>query len=212
MRLRDRSTPVPRAQTDGLLTEAIGDEVVVYDLETKEAHCLKPVTAVVFANADGVTTLGQSAEIASRELGRAVGLDEVVAAVEQLEEVGLLEQPLIVIENGISRRQMVRRVAVTGAAAMTATTMITSIAAPTALAACTGQPQFCACSKNNQCSSGHCCGDVGNSGKCNGGCCADNNGNFCQCVTILGVLQCATLGVPAGACCTGVCVPVNAPC
>ena len=53
--------PTPRA--DGLLIQAVGDEAVVYDLTSKDAHCLKPLAAFVFRSCDGTSSLGQIAEV-----------------------------------------------------------------------------------------------------------------------------------------------------
>jgi hypothetical protein len=206
MRVRNSAAPVAAARSEGLLIEHVGDETVVYDLESKEAHCLKAVAAFVFAQADGNRSLGDISARARERLGPEVRDGDIRAAVEQLEDIDLLARPLVVPEDGLSRRQMVKRVAYTGAAAVTATTMITSIAAPNALASCTGQQGGCSCTKNKECASGHCCGKDGNSGKCNVGCCAsDNNGTDCQC----NGTTCNSIPTPT-MCCTMICVPNNA--
>jgi hypothetical protein len=192
------------------LIEPIDDETVVYDLETKEAHCLKPAAAFVFEHANGERSLEEIQELARQRLDGQVRQDEIEAAVEQLEDISLLKRPLVVIENGISRRQMVRRVAYTGAAATMASALITSIAAPSAVAACTGQPAGCNCSQNKECASNHCCQAVAD--KCNIGCCAsDNNGTECKCNTSVTPNVCNSIPTPVN-CCLGVCTPSPGPC
>jgi hypothetical protein len=210
MRIRDFAAPVSAARSEDLLIENVGDETVVYDLETKEAHCLKAVAAFVFAHADGTRSLTEITEMA-RGLSRPeIGEQEILEAVEQLEEIDLLARPLVALEDGLSRRQMVKQVAYTGAAAVTATTLITTIAAPSAMAACTGQQGGCSCTGNGDCKSGHCCAvpNPNQKGKCNGGCCAaDNNGVDCTCSA---ANVCNSIPTPT-VCCTSICVPVNSP-
>src|SRR5947207_1171234 len=132
----------PTARAEGLLIETVGDETVVYDLESKEAHCLKALAAVVFAHADGHNTTADIAELAGHRLGTPVTEAEVGDAVAQLEQCALLDVSLVV-RDGISRRQAVRRFAtVAGAAA--ATPLIASVMAPTASAAGSQlQPGLC---------------------------------------------------------------------
>ena len=135
MRIRDFAAPVSAARSEGLLIEHVGDETVIYDLESKEAHCLRAIAAFVFANADGDRSVAEIAKMGRERLGLELPDEDVLEAVEQLEDIDLLTRPMVVLEDGLSRRQMVKRVAYTGAAAVTATTMVTTIAAPNALAA-----------------------------------------------------------------------------
>jgi len=93
MNLRDRA---PRAREDGLLVEAVGDETVVYDSKTKEAHCLSPLAAVVFANSNGRTTIEQLASLAAERLGEPVEEEQVLDALAQLEEREFMAVPLAV--------------------------------------------------------------------------------------------------------------------
>ena len=199
--------PVVRSQ--GLLIESVGDETVIYDKETKEAHCLKPFASVIFAHADGTNTVAELAELATAELNAAYTENDVHQALGQLEASRLLDVPLLV-QSGISRRQMVRRIGWAGAAVVGASPLITSIVAPTAAIAGASQiPAGCTgCSQNKDCQSGHCCQSV--AGKsCNQTCCvgADNSchisGSSCTvqlsgCPCICGAPGC---GLPAGQCC-----------
>jgi hypothetical protein len=206
MRERMNAASIPAPRGEGLIVEPVGDETVVYDLETKDAHCLKPLAAFVFGHVDGRRTVGEIASLAPDKLSGVTEKD-VISAIEELQSVALLEQPpqlddqLTVVKNGVGRREMLKRMAFAGAAATAATTMVTTIAAPSALAACTGQQGGCACTQNKECSSGHCCQNV--TSKCNPGCCAtDNNGTDCQCNTTTNT--CNTIVQPA-ACCLGFC-------
>jgi hypothetical protein len=120
-----RSPAVPLARTEGLLVETIGGESVIYDTESKEAHCLAPLAAAVFAAADGHTPVEELVDLASAQLGRPVAVEEVELALARLEERGLMA----VVPQEISRRSLVRRTA--GAtAALAVTPLVTSIVTP----------------------------------------------------------------------------------
>ncbi len=127
MRWTNRKLPV--ARDEGLLVEHVADEVVVYDVDGKEAHCLSPLPAVVFTHSDGYRTVEQLAEVASVKLGEDVTAERVVDAISQLEE-----RNLIVGSSGVSRRQMLRKSAIAGGV-VTAAPLISSVFAPAALAA-----------------------------------------------------------------------------
>jgi hypothetical protein len=208
MRL-DESNKLPRARPEGLIVQKVADEAVIYDLETKEAHCLKPLAAFVFDASDGSTTIGKLAIRARAEVDPEVTDEQVADAVVQLEQIRLLEAPsLLVIDGngGVSRRDMMRRMGYAGAAATVGTGLVMSITAPAALAACSGQPAGCACGQNKECASGHCCKTAGSNDKCNNGCCSEtNNGADCQCQANG---MCASIPTPpngAGCCNATVC-------
>jgi hypothetical protein len=119
-------TSLPVGRSDGLLVEEVGAETVVFDSESKEAHCLSPLAAAVFAQCDGRTQIKDIAESAGSRLDEPVEVEQVEAALVQLEETGLLAAPPA---GGITRRTMVRRTAA-ATAAVSAVPMITSIVTP----------------------------------------------------------------------------------
>src|SRR3954454_12575238 len=82
---------LPVARDEGLLIEHVADEVVVYDAESKEAHCLSTLPAVVFTHSDGYRTVEDLAEVASVKLGEEVTTDRLIDALSQLEERALLK-------------------------------------------------------------------------------------------------------------------------
>src|SRR3954471_24465169 len=189
LRSKVTAKAVPAARSDGLLTESIGDETVIYDTDSKQAHCLRPLAAIVFSGCDGRATVADIANIARQRLGGAVSDKDVADAVAQLESLGLLKSALVVRAGGglvatngrgVSRREMLRRVGFAGAAAAVGTPLVTSIVAPNAFAA-SGIATGCAgCGTNSDCISKHCCtkGDI--SGKtCQNGCCVGLN-NSCH--------------------------------
>lgn len=214
---------LPEARAEALLSEQVGDELVVYDLTSKAVHCLSPLASAVFAHCDGRTDPSRIADVAEERLGRPVSVDEVSAAVEQLEERSLLATPPLVFQdgNGVSRRDLMKKSALAGAAVVAAP-LITSIAAPTAMAAGSQIATGCSgCGGNPQCISNHCC--QGNPGKaCNQGCCVGNNNSchFCGCVG--GTCNCTVTpseaDIPQCPCvcsdpgCTGPCCPAGQVC
>lgn len=125
-----KSALCPLARGEGLLVETIGDETVVYDLESKEAHCLKGLAAVAFAHADGDNSLTDIAELAGYRLGRPVTEDEVGDSLAQLEEHGLVSASGPEQRDGLSRREALRTFAAAGAG----TVLISTVAAPLAAA------------------------------------------------------------------------------
>lgn len=155
---------VPSARAEGILVERVDDELVVFNTQTKQAHCLKPLAAFVFENADGRATQAEIADRAARALGTTVDVDEIASAVAQLRDSSLLDEPIAVL-NGTSRREAIKRFAFAGAAATAAGPLITSIFAPSAaMASATTIPVGCpGCSDNHQCAgnctggAGHCC-------------------------------------------------------
>ena len=204
---------LPEARTRDLLVEHVVDETVVYDLDSKDVHCLTPLAAAVFEHCDGRTTTDRIAQLAQERLGEPVGPDEVSAALAQLEERSLLEAPPLVLHEGLSRRDLVRRSALTGAAVAMAP-LITSIAAPTAaMASSHTLPAGCTCTKNPDCASNHCCQSVRvgrTNTACNNGCCVLHD-NSCQlrtdsagnpiCSVVLA--NCSSINCPGSTrCCT----------
>jgi hypothetical protein len=205
------SNRIPKARADGLLIEHVGDETVVYDLESKHAHCLAPLAARVLELSDGETPVAEIASLATLRLGHDVSEAEVHDALAQLEDRALLDTPLA-IRDGFSRREAIGKVAFAGATAVFAGSLVTTIAAPALAAGASQLPAGCTCTNNPDCQSGHCCKAAGSNDKCNNGCCADtNNGSNCQCVN--GV--CNSLPTPPAGSCggAGVCTPTGgAPC
>jgi len=185
----------PSAREEGLLIEAVGDETVIYDLESKEAHCLKALAAVVFAHADGTNTTAEIAELASHRIGSPVTDEEVRDAVAQLEQCGLLDVALVV-RDGLSRREAVVRFASVAGVAV-ATPLIASVVAPTAQAAgsqiptgqCCGSTTTNCTGLNPTCASGHCCQNL-----------SSKDCNQCKCVGDKNDCSSTQCSGPVGSC------------
>ena len=156
MRWRDKGLPV--ARKEGLLVEPVGDETVVYDAKTKEAHCLSPLTAAVFAHCDGDTTIAELTSVTAERLGEPVEASRVLDALAQLEERDLMAVPAKTRDD-LSRRDMLRRsAAAAGGVAMAP--LITSVVAPNAIAANSATCAnllCCPCCTNSNLNRNDCC-------------------------------------------------------
>lgn len=117
----------PAARKDHLVVELVGDETVIFDEVTTDAHCLSPLAAVVFEHCDGRTSVAEMAAAASERLGEPVDEALVQNALAQLDERRLLDGSA---RNGISRRDVMRRGALVGAAAVAAPLISTIRATP----------------------------------------------------------------------------------
>jgi hypothetical protein len=211
--MKPRGWSSPRVREEGLLVERLDTETVVYDTTTREAHCLAPLAAVVFAHADGRTPLESLASHAEETLGEPVSTEQVESALTQLSEARLLDEPE---ETRLSsRRQMIRRSATFGAAAVGAS-LVTSIVTPVAASAAScnvGAP----CSSKTDCGpnptngSCHC---AGTSTFCAGankvpsccGVCAINSPMGCRCTQSAGCANsCSGCTITADACTSVIC-------
>jgi hypothetical protein len=126
----------PRARSEDLVVEELGDELLVYDLTTNEAHALGAIAARVWRACDGKT----DRDAVAVELG----LDgtTVTRALDELRGCRLLDEDSE-LGPGISRRDLSVKVAKVGGA-VAATPLIVSLAAPLPATAQTVTPEFCA--------------------------------------------------------------------
>jgi hypothetical protein len=122
---------LPPGRREGLIVESLGDELLLYDSDSAQAHSLNRVAAAVWELSDGVRD--------AKELANAAGVteDDVWRALSQLEERNLLDGQLPRRMSGpeYSRRQAVRRMGLIGASAAFAAPLVKSIAVPTTASA-----------------------------------------------------------------------------
>jgi hypothetical protein len=160
--MQEKRQPLaPRARRDGLVIEELPDEVLVYDLKRDKAHCLNPIAVLVWRHCDGETSLTEMVRLLQAELKTPVDEELVWFAFDQLEKSHLLQQRLMRPAGGsLSRRELVRRLGLTAAAALP---LITSILAPTAVeaASCAHTGSSCAtvaCCPSCTCAANLCAG------------------------------------------------------
>jgi hypothetical protein len=158
--MKEIDQPLPKARQSQLITREVAGEMLVYDQNRDAAHCLNPTAARVWAHCDGVTTVGEMAQRLTGELQTPVADEVVWLALEQLRKARLLQPPLLqgpfarpALMEQVSRRALVRRL---GIAAVVTLPLVTSIAAPSAVAAASCLPVSSICTKNADCCSNSC--------------------------------------------------------
>lgn len=193
---------LPRIRS-GLLRHELEGQVLVYDSRHDRIHLLDPTTGCLLEllQEGGWTAEGVIAEIADR-LKIAADSGLVSLALDELRAADLLDQAVPVPEPliGVNRRAVLRKLAMTGAAAA----LIPAVATFTATAgyaqgSLLGVGGLCG-TNNGLCASGRCCG-----GACRTAACTANNGN-CG----VGVNPGQGERVPDCTCCSGFCSQTGA--
>lgn len=125
------STPYPQSRTDGILTQTLANELLVYDLHREKVLSLNESTSLVFRECDGTKSIAQISRVLTAEVGATISEDVVWMAVRQLKTEHLLElnDAIETPFDGMTRREMVRRVGLAAAIALPA---IFEVAAPSA--------------------------------------------------------------------------------
>lgn len=91
------------ARRDGLVVQAIGDEVIVYDPQTHQAHSLNRPAALVFERVNGEASVSEIARKVGDDLGGKSSDRVVEVALDRLGKAGLLTTP-----TNSSRRAVLR--------------------------------------------------------------------------------------------------------
>jgi Coenzyme PQQ synthesis protein D (PqqD) len=134
----------PQARKEGLVVRELPEELLVYDTDTHEAHCLNETAAAVWHRCDGRTSVPKIAAELSAALGTEVDEDVVWLALEDLWKRNLLVgEPAPSDEATMSRSQVLRRTGLVAAAV--AVPVVVSVAAPTAAHAATCLPAQSVC-------------------------------------------------------------------
>jgi hypothetical protein len=168
--------PAPKARADGLVVQELMDEILVYDLERHQSHCLNQTAALVWRHCDGSSSVAEMARQLHQELGAPVEEEAVWLALNRLSRAHLLQEKVHLPVSGdrATRRAMLRRLAAAGSVAL-----VGSMAVPANAAKSPFSPPaicFTCC-----CNSGACNGGIGcangsfNSENCK--CCLPNTGS-----------------------------------
>lgn len=123
---------LPVARRERLLVEKLPDEVLVYDLDRKKAHCLNSTAALIWNHCDGKTSVQDITGVLQKHSGHGIEEDVVWFGLRQLHKASLMEGVLQSPDGRprLSRRELVKRIGLAVSVPLVAT-----ILAPTASAA-----------------------------------------------------------------------------
>lgn len=194
---------LPSVKT-GLLRNPLDGQVLVYDTADGRVHLLDMATSCVFdlLEEGGWTPSTINAELA-RRLGVASTDGLLLLALDELQKAGLLETEVVEAEPlpDVTRREMVRKLALAGVTAVLVPTIAT-LAASKAYAGGTLLPVGQPCGTSpGLCASGRCCG----------GQCARSPSSIPACTSPgqpcgPGVVPANSSSLPDCTCCSGVCI------
>lgn len=125
---RDAGARLPRARRDAVLTMDVADEVVVYDERQHRGHCLNQSAAMVWRHLHRDVSMHELVATLRAELDPAVDEKVVWLAIRELQRVHLLEER-VAVPSGVSRRQLLHRLAAGGGAVLLLP-VISSVVAP----------------------------------------------------------------------------------
>ena len=139
---------LPLARRERLLIEKLPDEVLVYDLDRKKAHCLNQTASLIWQHCDGRTSVSEIAHALSDHLNAPVDEEVVWYGLNHLGKTRLLEEEVArpgELPN-VSRRDLIRKIGLA-----VSVPLVISVLAPSASAAlscvgqvCAGNPGICA--------------------------------------------------------------------
>ncbi len=151
---KDSVTQFPSARKDQLIVKEVDGELLVYDLDSNQAHCLNETAARVWKNCDGKRTVAQLRELMEQETNSPVPEEMVRLALDQLEKFKLLDDAPAksFAMSSLNRRELVKRIGITALAVP----VIISIAAPNAQAQASKVAPGGCCTTDANCQSNNC--------------------------------------------------------
>jgi Coenzyme PQQ synthesis protein D (PqqD) len=138
---------LPVARREGLLVETLPDEVLVYDLDRKKAHCLNQTAALIWQHCDGRRDVSEIALALSHHLNSPIDEEVVWYGLKSLSKSRLLEGEVVRPSHvpNVSRRDLIRKIGFA-----VSIPLVISVLAPEASAAnscvgrvCQGNPTIC---------------------------------------------------------------------
>lgn len=117
----------PLARQNGLVVQEMLDEVLVYDLDSNKAHCLNRSVGFVWKACDGKNSISDIVRQFESAGNGKVTEDFVWLAIDQLSETYLLDGSAVRHFEGMSRRQVLKKI---GLASMVALPVISSLMQP----------------------------------------------------------------------------------
>jgi hypothetical protein len=129
----------PRARQDQVLTEVVGNEVVVYDEARHQAHRLNGAAAIVWRHCDGQHSVPDLTALLRRHISPEAGDELVWLALDRFEAANLLDQPR---ELSTEIRRLSRRRALSLAGALSVLVpVVVTLAVPSPAQAHSHEPE-----------------------------------------------------------------------
>lgn len=132
-------TSYPQARQRSLVIQEVSNEVLVYDLDRHEAHCLNQQAAQIWTYCDGETSVAEIAHLMRQSDQTPADEALIWLALNQLGQAHLLEENA---GRPMKSPRLTRREAIRKFGLGVALPLVTSVVAPTALMAAT--PGICA--------------------------------------------------------------------
>src|SRR6185369_15880002 len=135
-RNRMNSNQTPIARRTGIVIKKLDGEILVYDTEHHQAHCLNQTAALIWEHCDGNRVVSDLSNLLDVTATSRQKEQMVWIALTELEKVGLLETSIAKPEilKGMTRRQLIKAA---GIAALVAIPIVSTMVAPTATQAAT---------------------------------------------------------------------------
>lgn len=121
----------PIGRKEKIVIQELDGETLIYDLQVNKAFCLNETSALIWKACDGNNSVAEIRQLISKELKSPINDDFVQLALYQLKKDDLLAngEEINVDFNGLSRREVIKKVGLTS---MVAFPIISSLTAPTA--------------------------------------------------------------------------------
>ena len=139
---------MPQSRQKNLVVQELNNETLIYDLETNKAFCLNELSALIWNFCDGAQSVAEINRAVAEKLKAPITEEIIGLAIAQFEKENLLiaAPPAEFADKNISRRELIRRAALTASVALP---VVSSLVAPKAAAA---QSQTAVCGGSCTCS------------------------------------------------------------
>src|SRR5580704_15877966 len=122
----------PKARSEDLLIEEVAGELLIYDVSTDRAHCLNESAAAIWRHCDGNSSVDKLAKHLFPSLAPSDAKSLVGVGLERLRRRRLVassttRSPAV----DLSKRQLLKKVALMAAAAGVVAPLVSSVVAPT---------------------------------------------------------------------------------
>jgi len=153
---RALSEEFPKALSNNLLVEEVAGELLVFDTRSNRAHCLNASAAAIWQHCDGTRSATSLASHLFPKLPAADGERLVTIGVERLRRRHLLEDDPSRAGVDLSKRELLKKVAIIATAAGIAAPLVSTVLAPSSAYALSCIPTGLMCTAPLQCCTQRC--------------------------------------------------------